>query len=93
VSVTPSAMRRVLLGLAALLTASMTHAQTYPAKPVRVINPAAPGGNSDLFFRLLSPKMAEVLGQQLVIDYRPGAGGTVGAKITAKSAPDDWRMF
>jgi hypothetical protein len=39
-----------------------------------VINPAAPGGNSDIFFRQLSPRMGEVLGQQLIIDYRPGAG-------------------
>ena len=54
-------------------------AQQFPVKPVRVVNPAAPGGNSDIFFRILSPKMGELLGQQLVIDYRPGAGGIVGA--------------
>ena len=48
-------------------------AQQFPAKAIRVINPAAPGGNSDIFFRLLAPKMGEILGQQLVIDYRPGA--------------------
>jgi tripartite-type tricarboxylate transporter receptor subunit TctC len=65
-------------------------AQQYPAKIIRVINPAAPGGNSDIFFRLLSPKMGEILGQQLFIDYRPGAGGTVGADIIAKSAPDGY---
>jgi len=65
-------------------------AQPFPLKPVRVINPAAPGGNSDIFFRLLSPKMTEVLGQPLVIDYRPGAGGTVGADIIAKSPPDGY---
>ena len=63
-------------------------AQPFPSKPIRVINPAAPGGNSDIFFRLLSPKMTELLGQPLVIDYRPGAGGTVGADIIAKSPPD-----
>jgi len=65
-------------------------AQQYPTRIVRVINPAAPGGNSDIFFRLLSPKMAEILGQQLVIDYRPGAGGTLGADIIAKSPPDGY---
>jgi tripartite-type tricarboxylate transporter receptor subunit TctC len=73
---------------AALLMAAAAHAQTFPSKPIRVINPAAPGGNSDIFFRLLSPKMGEILGQQLIIDYRPGAGGTVGADIIAKSQPD-----
>ena len=65
-------------------------AQQFPAKPIRVVNPAAPGGNSDIFFRLLSPKMTELLGQPLVIDYRPGAGGVVGADLIAKSAPDGY---
>lgn len=65
-------------------------AQGFPSKPVRVINPAAPGGNSDVFFRLLAPKMTEVLGQQLVMDYRAGAGGTIGGEIIAKSAPDGY---
>ena len=65
-------------------------AQQFPAKTVRVINPAAPGGNSDIFFRLLSPKMGEILGQSLVIDYRAGAGGILGADLIAKSAPDGY---
>lgn len=64
--------------------------QNYPNKIVRVINPNQPGGNSDIIFRLLSPKMGEVLGQQVVIDYRPGAGGNIGAEMTAKSAPDGY---
>ena len=76
------------VGLA--LVAGNVSAQQFPTKPVRVINPAAPGGNSDIFFRLLSPKMGEILGQQLFIDYRPGAGGTVGADIIAKSPPDGY---
>ena len=65
-------------------------AQPFPSKPIRVVNPAAPGGNSDIFFRLLSPKMGEILGQSLVIDYRPGAGGILGADLIAKSAPDGY---
>ena len=76
----------VLLGL----VAGHSHAQAFPGKPIRVINPAAPGGNSDIFFRILSPKMGEILGQQLIIDYRPGAGGTIGADIISKSAPDGY---
>jgi tripartite-type tricarboxylate transporter receptor subunit TctC len=76
-----------ILGCALAATAS---AQQFPAKPVRVVNPAAPGGNSDIFFRLLSPKMGEILGQSLVIDYRPGAGGILGADIIAKSPPDGY---
>jgi len=65
-------------------------AQVFPVKPVRVVNPAAPGGNSDVIFRLLQPKMSEVLGQLLVMDYRPGAGGTIGGDVVAKSAPDGY---
>jgi tripartite-type tricarboxylate transporter receptor subunit TctC len=70
--------------------AAAAGAQQFPVKPVRVINPAAPGGNSDIFFRLLSPKLTELLGQPVVIDYRPGAGGVLGADIIAKSAPDGY---
>lgn len=79
-----------LIALLLLVAAAAVHPQPFPSKPIRVINPAAPGGNSDIFFRILSPKMGEVLGQQLIIDYRPGAGGTVGADIIAKSPPDGY---
>jgi tripartite-type tricarboxylate transporter receptor subunit TctC len=71
-------------------TASTSSGQAYPAKLIRVINPAAPGGNSDLLFRVLSPKMIELLGQQLVMEYRPGAGATVGTELLSKSAPDGY---
>lgn len=64
--------------------------QTFPAKPIRMINPASPGGNSDIFFRLLQPKMSEALGQPVVMDYRPGAGATIGGEIIARSAPDGY---
>jgi tripartite-type tricarboxylate transporter receptor subunit TctC len=65
-------------------------AQNFPVKPIRLINPAAPGGNSDVFFRLLQPKMMEVLGQPVVMDYRPGAGGTVGGEAIVRAAPDGY---
>src|SRR5712672_1818154 len=65
-------------------------AQPYPNKPIRVINPAAPGGNSDIVFRVIAPKMGELVGQQFVLDYRAGAGGVIGADMTAKSAPDGY---
>ena len=67
--------------------------QPYPVKIIRVINAAQPGGNSDVLFRLLSPKMSEILGQQLVVDYRPGAGGNIGADIAAKSSPDGYTVL
>ena len=79
--------------LAALvMLAGAVCAQSFPSKPIRVVNPGAPGGNSDILFRLLSPKMGEILGQQLIIDYRPGAGGTIGADMTVKSAPDGYTI-
>src|SRR5918992_3972150 len=80
------AFAAVLIALAAAGAA----AQTFPVKPIRIVNPAAPGGNSDVFFRLLQPKMNEVLGQSIVMDYRPGAGGTVGGEVIAKSPPDGY---
>lgn len=81
---------RAATGFAVLVAAGTVAAQQYPAKLIRVINPAAPGGNSDLLFRTLAPKMVEQLGQQLVMDYRPGAGATVGTELLAKSAPDGY---
>jgi len=81
---------RISLTACAALLVGVVCAQPFPSKPVRVVNPAAPGGNSDIFFRLLSPKMSELLGHSLVIDYRPGAGGVVGAEIIAKSPPDGY---
>jgi tripartite-type tricarboxylate transporter receptor subunit TctC len=77
---------------AALLAAAAAgaHAQSFPTKPIRVINPAAPGGNSEVFFRLLQPKMSETIGQNFIMDYRPGAGGTIGGEVIAKSPPDGY---
>jgi tripartite-type tricarboxylate transporter receptor subunit TctC len=65
-------------------------AQQYPTRIIRVVNPNQPGGNSDVLFRLLSPKMGEIMGQQLVIDYRPGAGGNIGTEMVSKAAPDGY---
>ncbi len=78
------------LAAALLAAAAGAHAQAFPTKPIRVINPAAPGGNSEVFFRLLAPKMNETIGQNFIMDYRPGAGGTVGGEVIARSAPDGY---
>ena len=67
-------------------------AQGYPVKPVRVIVPAAPGSNTDFMFRTLGPRMSAILGQQLVADYRPGAGGTIGAAGTVRSVADGYTI-
>lgn len=80
----------MMIAGAALSGAREAASQPFPTKVIRVINPAAPGGNSDILFRLLQPKMSEVLGQPLVMDYRPGAGGIIGVELTAKAAPDGY---
>ena len=68
------------------------NAQSFPTKLIRVVNPAAPGGNSDVFFRLLQPKMTEFLGQQLVFDYRAGGGGMIGSEAVARADADGYTV-
>ncbi|HEV7800962.1 MAG TPA: tripartite tricarboxylate transporter substrate binding protein [Burkholderiales bacterium] len=63
-------------------------AQSYPTKPVRFIVPFAPGGNTDVQGRLIAQKLSEIWGQQVVVDNRGGAGGTLGVDMAAKAAPD-----
>jgi tripartite-type tricarboxylate transporter receptor subunit TctC len=84
-----------LLGAAALAAASAVYAaqpmpNDYPSKPIRVVVPSPPGGPPDLIMRMLGPKMSASMGQQLVIDNRPGAGGVVGSNTVAKSPPDGY---
>ncbi|HTD90082.1 MAG TPA: tripartite tricarboxylate transporter substrate-binding protein, partial [Burkholderiales bacterium] len=67
---------------------SATAAQNYPARALRFIVPAPPGGTSDLLARVIAPKLSAALGQQVVIDNRGGAGGVLAADITAKAQPD-----
>ena len=80
----------LVLGAVVAAASHAARAQVYPAKVIRVVNPAAPGGNSDILFRLLQPKMSELLGQPLVMDYRPGAGSVIGIDVTQKAAPDGY---
>jgi len=93
VSVTLSAWRSVLAGLVALSTAGAIHAQTYPAKAVRMIIPFAPGGNTDIIGRVFAPKMSEYLGQPIIIDNRGGAGSAIGTEIAAKSPRDGYTLL
>ena len=76
----------VCLGMA--LAGTPAGAQSYPSKPVRMIIPFSPGGGSDVLARFIGPRLADRLGQPVVIDNRPAASGVVGADLVAKAAPD-----
>jgi tripartite-type tricarboxylate transporter receptor subunit TctC len=84
---------RKLVALALGLAAAAAAAQEWPAKPVRFIVPYPPGGGTDVIARILQPRLAEALGQTIVIENRGGAGGAVGTEAAAKSPPDGYTFL
>ena len=89
--------RHLLRGLCAATLAvaslGLAQAQSYPSKAVRLIVPFPAGGATDLFARTLSQKISEKLGQPLVVENRPGAGGTLGSDLAAKAQPDGYTLL
>ena len=81
---------RVLIAL--LLSPLLAFAQGYPSKPVKMIVPYAAGGTTDVLARIMADKLTQGLGQTVVIEYKPGAGGTIGAEAAAKSPADGYTM-
>ena len=79
--------------IALALLAGAAFAQDYPAKPIRMVAPFAPGGATDLLARVVGQKMTERFGQSVLIDNRTGAGGNIGAEIVAKAPPDGYTLL
>jgi tripartite-type tricarboxylate transporter receptor subunit TctC len=83
----------LLLGLASLLPVASAQAAGYPDRPVHIIVGYPPGGSTDISARLFGQWLSEKLGQQFIIDNKPGAGNNIGTEIAAKSAPDGYTLF
>lgn len=89
-------MQKTIVFACAVLISSVAFAASadkYPTKPIRMISPFAAGGGTDLLGRLIGARMAESLGQPVVVDNRPGAGGAIGSEIAARSEPDGYTLI
>jgi tripartite-type tricarboxylate transporter receptor subunit TctC len=86
-------LKRPLFAVALAALCVTAAAQDFPSKPVRIVVPWPPGGNVDITARTVAPALSEALGQQVVVENRPGAGGTIGSGQVAKSPPDGYTLL
>ena len=82
----------LLLCASSVVYANLAGAQAYPVRPIRAIVPFAPGGATDAVMRMIAPRLGEGLGQQVVVENRPGGAATIGMDAVAKSAPDGYTL-
>ena len=85
-------MNRSIVAAALLAAAASGGAQTYPVKPIRLIVPYTPGGDTDVVARMLAPKLSDVLGQQVVVENRPGAGSLIGTEAMLRAPADGYTL-
>ena len=78
---------------AALLLAGPSHAQSFPSKPITIVAPFPPGGTTDVLARTIAHEMSKTIGQQVIVDNRPGASGMIGTGSVAKAAPDGYTLL
>jgi tripartite-type tricarboxylate transporter receptor subunit TctC len=83
----------VVAAFGAALAGAVAHAGEYPEKPIRFILPNAAGGSPDTIARILAVRLTDILGQQFIIDNRPGAGGIIAAETVAKANPDGYTLL
>jgi tripartite-type tricarboxylate transporter receptor subunit TctC len=81
------------MAAAALCVVGHAHAQSYPAKPIRLVVPSSPGGGTDIVGRVVAQKLTESLGQSVIVENRAGAGTMIGNELVAKSAPDGYTLL
>ena len=81
-----------LIALLCLLVTALSHAQSFPAKPIRLVVPYPAGGATDMMARLVAQKLTDSLKQQVVVDNKPGAGGNIGVEMVAKAPADGYTI-
>ena len=86
-------MKRFVLGIAGLALAGSLQAQSYPERPVRIVVGFPPGGSSDTVARVVAQNLSPLLGQPVVVENKPGAGGVIGSDAVAKAAPDGYTLL
>jgi tripartite-type tricarboxylate transporter receptor subunit TctC len=89
-------LRHVLISLGALaciVSPSITQAQSWPDKPIKLIIPFAPGGTTDILGRILAQQMTTILGQNVIVENKGGAGGNIGAEVVANAPPNGYTIF
>jgi tripartite-type tricarboxylate transporter receptor subunit TctC len=87
-----SNVSRWLLAVVSVVLCAGAFAQSFPAKPIRILVPFPPGGTSDILTRLIGPKLTEKWGQPVIVESRPGAAGAIAMELVAKSAPDGYTL-